>query len=83
MNPAPPAPESESGFEPEITITESGNTKIEEYRAGGQIYMIRITPWKGVPYFLVDSNGDGILEHRSNDIEPRLLIPSWVLLRWK
>lgn len=82
-NPVPPPMDSEAEFEPEITITESGNTKIEEYRAGGQLYMIKITPWKGVPYFLVDSDGDGDFERRANDLDPRLLIPSWVLLRWR
>jgi len=69
--------------EPQVTIRETGETVIEEYRIGGELYMIKITPNKGVPYFLVDSDGDGSLERRWNDREPRLLIPSWVLLRWR
>ncbi len=83
-----PAPTSgvESGGtpdEPQITIREAADTVIEEYRIGGELYMIKIIPRKGAPYFLVDSDGDGSLERRSNEREPRLLIPSWILLRWR
>jgi hypothetical protein len=55
---------------------------ISEFRINGQLYMIRVTPKKGVPYYLVDSDGDGKLETRWNELAPNLLIPSWVLLRW-
>lgn len=68
---------------PEITITERGDTTIEEYRLNGQLYMIKIVPKKGVPYYLVDSNGDGLMSRRFNDLSPGFLIPSWVLLRWR
>ena len=68
---------------PEITITERGETSIEEYRVNGQLYMIKIIPKKGVPYYLVDSNGDGLMSRRFNDLSPGFLIPSWVILRWR
>lgn len=68
---------------PEITITQRGETAIEEYRINGQLYMIKIIPKKGVPYYLVDSNGDGMLSRRFNDLSPGFLIPSWVILRWR
>ncbi len=68
---------------PEITITERGETSIEEYRLNGQLYMIKIIPKKGVPYYLVDSNGDGLMSRRFNDLSPGFLIPSWVILRWR
>ncbi|MFC3128227.1 DUF2782 domain-containing protein [Coralloluteibacterium stylophorae] len=35
---------------------------VEEYRVGGQITMLKVTPVNGVPYTLVDSNGDGSLD---------------------
>ena len=44
--------------------------------------MIKVTPKKGLPYFLIDSDGDGNLETRHNDLDPGIAIPSWVLLRW-
>jgi hypothetical protein len=55
---------------------------IEEYRAGGVLYMIRVNPARGAPYYLVDTDGDGNLETRFNDLAGGLLIPAWILFRW-
>ena len=67
---------------PEVTIrrTESGITR--EYRYGGRLYMVEIIPNVGPHYFLVDADGDGNLETRYSDLDPRIAIPAWVLLRW-
>ena len=65
-----------------VTIQGPDDRLINEFRINGQLYMIRITPKKGAPYYLVDSDGDGDLETRWNELAPDLLIPSWVLLRW-
>jgi len=66
----------------EVKIKEEKDETISEFRINGQLYMIRITPKKGTPYYLVDSDGDGNLETRWNELAPELLIPAWVLLRW-
>lgn len=66
----------------EVTIKDSSTELISEFRINGQLYMIRITPKKGVPYYLVDSDGDGNLETRWNELAPEILIPAWVLHRW-
>ena len=66
----------------QVTIKGDDDDAISEFRINGQLYMIRITPKKGLPYYLVDGDGDGNLETRWNDLAPDLLIPSWVLLRW-
>jgi hypothetical protein len=71
--------ESSSG---QVIIKGDKKEVISEFRINGQLYMIRITPKKGLPYYLVDSDGDGNLETRWNDLAPDLLIPSWVLLKW-
>jgi hypothetical protein len=68
---------------PEITIRQLGDQgSVEEYRAGGVLYMIRVNPTKGASYYLVDTDGDGNLETRYNDLQSNLVIPAWVLLRW-
>lgn len=68
---------------PEITIRQLGDQgSVEEYRAGGVLYMIRVNPAKGVSYYLVDTDGDGNMETRYNDLQSNLAIPAWVLLRW-
>jgi len=69
--------------EPEITITQQGKDIIEEYRINGQLYKIKVTPNKGYPYYLIDTNGDGHLNARRNDLTGDILIPQWTILRWK
>jgi hypothetical protein len=78
----PPPSMAPDGFEPEVTIIDKPTGKIEEFRANGQLYMIKVHPKKGKPYFLVDADGDGQLETRTNELAPDLLIPSWVLFSW-
>jgi len=73
--------EQESSGEVKIR-SKSDDGVISEFRINGQLYMIRVTPKKGLPYYLVDSDGDGNLETRWNELAPELLIPAWVLKRW-
>lgn len=68
--------------EPEVTIIPRGRDVIEEYRIQGRLYMIRVVPSHGVPYFLIDTDGDGNLETRRNELTEDLLIPNWTLFRW-
>ncbi|MFC4726631.1 DUF2782 domain-containing protein [Coralloluteibacterium thermophilus] len=35
---------------------------VEEYRNGGRLTMVRVTPTRGVSYTLLDTNGDGYLD---------------------
>ncbi len=69
-------------LQPDVVIKQDKRGLIEEYRINGRVYMIKVTPKKGPPYYLVDSDGDGELESRKNELAPNLLIPSWVLFRW-
>lgn len=82
----PPMPsqplQSGETLEPEVTIIRRGETLVEEYRINGRLFAIKVTPDRGAPYFLVDSNGDGDLDERRNELGPDLLIPSWVLFSW-
>ncbi len=68
--------------EPEVRIEAGKNVQIEEYRVNGQVYMIKVIPKKGPPYYLVDADGDGEFDIHRNDLSPNLKIPSWVLFRW-
>jgi hypothetical protein len=45
--------------EPEIRIRSEGDTTFEEYRKEGRVYMIRVKPRIGPPYYLIDNTGDG------------------------
>ncbi len=80
---APPPPgETDQSLEPEVTIVDRGEELVEEYRINGRLYMIKVIPKKGIPYFLVDSDGDGSFDVRRNELDEELLIPQWILFRW-
>lgn len=80
--PPPPGLGDQEGIEPEVRIIQREDQTVEEYSINGQVYMIKVTPKNAPPYFLIDSDGDGSLESSPTEIEPNLLIPSWVLFRW-
>lgn len=43
---------------PRVSVHHRDGSTIEEYRQGGQLVMVRITPKHGVPYtYIVDDNG--------------------------
>jgi len=76
------SPVTGEAVEPEITIREEGQQTITEYRVNGLLYMVRIQPQIGPPYFLVDTNGDGMIDPR--DSSPlNNNIPQWVLFSWQ
>jgi hypothetical protein len=59
--PIPPKIQDEQ-LEPTVTIREEEERTIEEYRFNGQVYMVKITPKVGLPYYYIDTDGDGKLE---------------------
>lgn len=81
----PPASDSaiSAPQEPEVTIIQRGQERVEEYRINNRIYMIKVTPAKGYPYYLVDTKGDGNFDTRRTDLDPKVMIPQWVLFHWK
>lgn len=74
----PPPGMVDAEFEPQITIVQRGEDRIEEYRVRGQLYMIKITPAHGRPYYLVDHRGDGQMR-RHDDLSPNFQVPMWVI----
>ena len=74
--------EAEEVLEPKVTIHEDGRGVIEEYRLNGSLYMIKVTPFMGLPYYLIDTDGDGELESRRNELDPDVMIPAWMIFRW-
>ena len=66
----------------DVVIIQHKDETVEEYRIGGRVYMIKVQPGKGVPYYLVDTDGDGKLETHYNDLTENIVIPQWVLFRW-
>ena len=75
-------PAASTNLGPDVQILQSKSADIEEFRSNGQVYMIKVKPKKGPAYYLVDADGDGDFDTRRNDLQPNLLIPSWVLFSW-
>ena len=69
-------------LEPEVTIIQRDDEFIREYRVNGVLRAIRVEPAVGVPYFLIDVDGDGKLDRRVRRLEPDFMIPHWVLFSW-
>ena len=69
-------------LEPEVRIIKKDSATIEEYRMNGALYMVKITPAIGLPYYLIDADGDGKLESRYNRLDPGLMVPQWMIYRW-
>jgi hypothetical protein len=77
----PPPGMVESSDEPQVTIIKRGEDRVEEYRVNGKLYMMKVTPPHGVPYYLVDDQGDGKWT-RQDGIESRVRVPMWVIKRF-
>ena len=77
----PPQLQSGEALEPEVTIRKGEEEVIEEYRLGGRLYMVKITPSIGPAYYLIDSDGDGELDVREDEIT-NSSVPQWVLFSW-
>lgn len=67
--------------QPEVRIIRKKDAVIEEYRVNGHLRFIKITPSVGSPYYMVDTDGDGVLETR-NDNFANPPINQWILLEW-
>jgi len=79
--PPPPAMDNASDDQPEVTIIKKNDQTVEEYRIGGKLYMIKITPKVGPPYYLVDDKGDGKFA-RQESLDSGFRPPRWVIHRF-
>jgi len=78
-----PAPvQSGEEMAPDITITRKGTDTIQEYRRNGRLYMVKVQPQVGPPYYLLDTNGDGRMDVKKNDLDKTSNINQWLLFEW-
>lgn len=64
---------------PDITIVNDQDKVMHIHQVNGRVYGIKVVPKTGVPYNLVDTNGDGNFQRNNAD---RILVPEWVLISW-
>ena len=67
-----------SGAQVASRVLENGD-RMDEYRVGGQLRMVRITPPRGPAYYLYDRDGDGTLDRDDADNLPQTY---WKLFQW-
>jgi hypothetical protein len=74
-----PVPDGPPGADdtPTVTIKPNKDETVEKFHSGGQVYMLKVTPKVGKPYYMVDPSGNG----RFNRMEtlPGLQPPQWVV----
>lgn len=76
----PPPAAEDAG--PTVSIRSSDNGDVvEEYRQGGKIFMVRITPAHGKPYYLYDDDRNGRLDR--TDADRASVSPVyWTIYQW-
>lgn len=63
---------------PAVTIKPSSQGRVIEYRANGRLYMLKVIPRVGKPYYLIDQRGDGQFA-RQDSLDSGLRPPMWVI----
>ena len=77
----PPLYDEGETLEPEVTIIESDKETIHQYSIRGKVYMIKVIPRNGAPYYLVDTDGDGVIDVQPDG--PRsIAVQQWILFNW-
>ncbi len=87
--PPPPIPEPlppkiqdpDDQIQPQVVIRREEGRTVEEYSIGGMVYMIRIVPEVGPPYYLIDTTGDGNFDSRHEHMEP-VRPAHWKIIEW-
>lgn len=67
--------------EPQVTIRQEGENRIEEFRSKGRVYAIRVTPRIGKPYLLIDPDGKGTMT-QAEDMGGGVKAPLWTILEF-
>ena len=72
----------EEQIEPTVTIREEESRRVEEYSRNGQVYMVKIIPKVGAPYYYIDEDGDGRLESTPNKGLDPVKPVHWKVKEW-
>ena len=75
-----PVPDGAPGPDdaPAVTIKPSSQGRVVEYRANGKLYMLKVIPKVGKPYYLIDGKGDGQFA-RQESLDSGMRPPMWVV----
>lgn len=78
--PLPPPGIAEASLEPQVTLRKQGEDRVEEHRVNGKLYMVKVTPPHGTPYYLIDHKGDGSFSRDETGVGDKgIAVPMWVI----
>lgn len=69
-------------LEPEVTITPKDDETVTEYKVRGRVYLIKVQPKVGAPYYLADPEGDGQFNRIGGGIDETIQAPMWLIKSW-
>ncbi|EIC20275.1 DUF2782 domain-containing protein [Thiorhodovibrio frisius] len=73
---------TDADIQPSVTLKQFDNRAVEEYSVNNNVYMLKITPSAGAPYYLVDQDGSGDMTWNRGQPGGNLQVPQWTLFRW-
>jgi len=84
--PVPPPPaisenvDEEANIKADVTIRKGKDKVVEEYRINGDLYMVRVIPRVGKPYYIKYPEGSSgrVIRRELDDIKT----PFWTLFEW-
>ena len=79
--PPPPEVANDPDLEPQVTVVHRDKETHEEYRVGGRVMWIKVTPQTGLPYYLVAEGANGSFVRRES-LDTGLRVPMWLLFSW-
>jgi hypothetical protein len=79
---AQPSDDSRNLPKPEVRIIHEKDRTVEEYRVGGVLRYVKITPKHGKPYYLYDKSGNGIPDTYYDPLKGPPPINQWILHKW-
>jgi hypothetical protein len=74
--PPPPPLIRDGADEPRVRIAPQEGDRVEELRDGGRVVMLKVTPPNGIPYYLVDTVGNGNWTRREA-LDTGNRVPMW------
>jgi uncharacterized protein DUF2782 len=76
--PPPPPLVRDGADEPRVRIEPQQGDRVEEYREGGRLMMLKVTPPNGIPYYLIDTTGSGNWMRRES-LDDGVRVPMWTI----
>ena len=76
--PPPPGVSDPGADDPRVMIKPQEGDRVEEYRDGGRVVMLKVTPRNGPPYYLVDTTGSGNWMRRES-LDDGVRVPMWTI----